>query len=64
MDRNMSAEIEKLVEMIVQLTHESSELSALTYQSPLTQKFIAKAEKWRRQWFSFGFGGLLRAGQW
>jgi len=26
MDRNMSAEIEKLVEMIAQLTHESSEL--------------------------------------
>lgn len=64
MDRKMSADIEKLAKMMIQLTHQSPGDSALTYQSPLTEKFIAEAEIGGRRWFSFGFDEWLQAGQW
>jgi hypothetical protein len=60
----MSADIEKLMEMMTQLTHQTPVDAALTYQSPLTENFIAEAEKGGRRWFSFGFDEWLRAGQW
>ena len=64
MDRKMSADIEKLTKMMIQVTHQSPDDSALTYQSPLTEKFIAEAEIGGRRWFSFGFDEWLQAGQW
>ncbi|KAE9379962.1 hypothetical protein N431DRAFT_289254, partial [Stipitochalara longipes BDJ] len=64
MDQKMTADIQKLTKMMVQLTHQHPEDTPLNYQSPLTEKFLAEAEKGGRRWFSFGFDEWLRAGQW
>jgi len=64
MDQKMSADIAKLSAMMTQLTHQSPDDSSFSYQSPLTQRFLAEAEKGGRRWFSFGFDEWLRAGQW
>jgi hypothetical protein len=64
MDRKMNADIEKLTQMMTHLTHQERGESNLTYHCPLTEKFLAEAEKSGRRWFSFGFDEWLRAGQW
>lgn len=64
MDRKMAADIEKLTKMMMQLTNQHPEDTPLSYQSPLTEKFLTEAEKGGRRWFSFGFDEWLRAGQW
>jgi hypothetical protein len=64
MDRKMNADIGNLTKMMSQLTHQPLDDSTLTYNSPLTEKFLSKAEKGGRRWFSYGFDEWLRAGQW
>lgn len=64
MDQKMNADIENLTKMISQLTHQPLDDSTLTYNSPLTAKFVSEAEKGGRRWFTYGFDEWLRAGQW
>lgn len=64
MDRKMNADITNLTKMVAQLTHQNPDDSTLTYKSPMTERFLAVAEKGGRRWFSYGFDEWLRAGQW